>query len=90
MNSVPSSRDLQRYFTPRYCTKWRAIGEYLGLSDYSLDEIEADNRYSVSNCCYVMLAKWLNLDEKASWKKLFHAIELLLVSTVPDNKGEET
>lgn len=90
MNSVPSPRDLQRYFTPQYCTKWRAIGAHLGLPGYSLDEIEANNQHSVRNCCYAMLSKWLESDEEASWKKLFHAIELLLVSTVSDNKGDKT
>ena len=89
MNSVPSPRDLQRHFTPTYCTHWREIGIDLGLSDVALDEIEADNPTSVRKCCTAMLAKWLSLDNEPTWKKMFCAIEVVpRVSHRPD-KGNK-
>ena len=87
MNSVPCLKDLQRYFIPQYCADWREIGVELGLSIHSLDEIKADNHGMVRKCCLEMLNKWLSTDLSATWKKLFHAIEPPIVSTV--SKGEE-
>ena len=63
------------------------MGVELGLSIHYLDEIKADYHGSVRKCCFEMLNKWLSSDLSASWKKLFHAIEPPIVSTVP--KGKE-
>ena len=89
MNSVPSPKDLQQYFIPEYCARWREIGIALGMSYATLDEIEADNPKSVRKCCSVMLAKWLNLNKELSWKQLFCTIESLVVPRVPV-KGKKT
>ena len=77
MSSVPSPRDLQRYFIPKYGTHWREIGIDLGLSYATLDEIEADNPKSIRKCCSAMLAKWLSSNNEPSWKKIFCAIEVV-------------
>ena len=44
-------------FTPR---RWTELGLTLGLSQPTLDVIEADNERDVSRCLNKCLTKWLN------------------------------
>ena len=73
---------MYRYVTPSYGREWKQIGIELGLSYPQLKEIKADN-HNVKECCNEMLAVWLNVDTKASWKKLFAAIESPAVISNP-------
>lgn len=73
--SVPELRDLYKYFTPQYATRWRSIGTLLGLSSEALNIIENDKRGKTVDCCNSMLEKWLDIDTTASWEKLLAAIE---------------
>jgi len=59
------------------------------LSNAKLKQIKADNN-TVKHCCNKMLAEWLNIDTKASWKKLFTAIESPAVTSnpAPDNSND--
>ena len=44
-----------------------------------MEIINADNPNSVKSCCNEMLAEWLRVDIHASWKKLFAAIDSIVV-----------
>ena len=39
--------------------QWRSIGSSLGLLDWQLATIKADNPNSVKGCLWAMLAEWL-------------------------------
>lgn len=56
------------------------IGILLGLPSKSLRIIEADYPSNVKRCCNEMLEIWLEIDDTASWEKLFAAIESPAVS----------
>jgi len=87
VNTTPSLRDLQGYFTPQYAPQWRVIGTQLGLPSGTLDIIERDNFFQTKDCCNAMLREWLQVDTTASWGKLFTVIESPAVSSAPD-KGD--
>ena len=70
----PTRKQLQRYVSPPYAAHWREIGEKLGLPNGKLSEIRADNP-KCKMAFNEMLAEWLNMDDTASWKKLFDALE---------------
>ena len=88
MNTTPTLKDLQNYFTPQYAVQWRVIGTQLGLSSTTLDIIEHDNHYKAIECCNVMLNKWLQVDTTASWEQLFTVIESRAVSCSAPDKGD--
>ena len=88
VNTAPSLRDLQQYFTPRYAVQWRMIGIQLGLPSGKLDIIEHDNRDKARECCNAMLKEWLQVDMAASWEKLFTVIESPAVSCIALDKGD--
>ena len=89
VDSTPSQRDLQLYFTPQYAVQWRVIGTQLGLPSGALDIIEHDNHYKAKECCNAMLRKWLQVDTTASWSKLFTVIESPAVSCSAPDKGDK-
>ena len=88
MNTTPSLKDLQQYFTLQYAVKWRVIGTQLGLPGPILDIIEYNNRDKARECCNAMLKKWLEMDTTASWGKLFTVIESDAVSCSAPDKGD--
>ena len=45
-----------------------------------LDIIEKDNQGGCRKYCEVMLKEWLNVDEEASWPKMFTAVNSTLQS----------
>ena len=87
VNTTPSLRDLQQYFTPQYAVQWRMIGIQLGLPSGTLDIIEHHNHYKARECCNAMLRDWLQVDMAASWEKLFTVIESPAVSCSAPDKG---
>ena len=88
VNTTPSPKDLQRYFTPQYAAHWRVIGTQLGLSTGALDIVKEDHHHESIPCCNAMLEQWLQMDITASWGKLFTAIESPAVSCGASNKGD--
>ena len=76
VNTRPAEKDLQRYITPNYATNWREIGIQLNLTNGDLSIIEEDNPHNVMKRCNAMLFKWLEMDNSASWQKLFTAIDI--------------
>jgi len=85
VTSVPSLKDLYNHITLQYATDWRVIGTLLGLPSGALDIIENDNMCKAASCCNNMLKRWLEVDETASWEKLFAVIESPAVSRTSDN-----
>jgi len=82
VTSVPSLKDFYNHITPQYATDWKVIGTLLGLPSGALDIIENDNMCKAVHCCNSMLKRWLEVDETASWEKLFAAIESPAVSPI--------
>ena len=85
VTSVPSLKDVYNHITPQYATDWRVIGTLLGLPSGALDIIENDNMCRAVRCCNSMLKRWLEVDETASWEKIFAVIESPAVSCTSDN-----
>ena len=71
----PTPKDLQQYVTRQYATSWWEIGIQLDLPNEALSIIQVDNPLDVRRRCNEMLMKWLQADIKASWQKLFTAID---------------
>ena len=87
VNTTPLLKDLQRYITPQYATRWKVIGTQLGLPTEKLNIIERDHMFRAEPCCNAMLEKWLKVDTTASWSKLFTVIESPAVSCSAPDKG---
>lgn len=56
------------------------IGTLLGLSSNDLKAIELGYPTNARWCCNAMLEKWLEVDNTASWEKIFTAINSPAVS----------
>ena len=76
VNTTPSLKDLAELITLQYAVNWKLIGTLLGLSNNTLEIIEAENK-KVTDCCNKMFSVWLDTHIDASWKKLLSAIETL-------------
>ena len=87
VNDTPLLKELYQYITPQYATNWEVIGTLLGICAGTLDIIEYDNSHRATNCCKAMLKKWLEIDDTASWKKLFTVIESPAVYMSCNDKG---
>jgi len=74
----PQLKDLHNFVTPKYAAKWKAIGKSLGLSEALLDTTDHGNGYKAEDCCNAVWEQWLDMDNNASWNKVFSAIDLLL------------
>ena len=66
----PTMKDLNRYVTKKYATKWFDIGLELGLELHTLDAIEADHSQRCVTCFRKTLDMWLKLNGKPTWKSL--------------------
>ena len=88
VNTAPSLKDLQKYFTPQYAVQWKVTGTQLGLPSGTLDAIECDNHHKVRECCNAMLKEWLQVDTAASWGKLFTTVQSPAVSYSSPDKGD--
>ena len=52
------------------------IGIFLKIHSGALKIIETDYLGDCQKCCDSMLAKWLEVDDTATWEKLIHSINL--------------
>ena len=75
VNTRPALKDLQKYITRRYATKWKELGIQLDLNEETLSVIQANNPLNAVGCCNAMLSGWLQVDTNASWQKVFIAID---------------
>ena len=75
LKSTPKLKDLSELVTPDYATKWKAIGQLLGLKKSDLDIIEYDHGQSVVQSCTEMWVKWLSTHTDATWEKVLNSLE---------------
>ena len=72
--SRPTLRELYEIVTPYFAAHWKRIGVFLNIRHGELDAINSDCLRNCQECCDRMLAKWLDVDTTASWKKLRNAV----------------
>ena len=87
-NDTPKAHDTNTCVVPHCATRWRELGEALGMDPHRLDIITVDNPNSCEDRCKVMLQNWLKQDLSATWGKLVDAAETIH-HTLPTNKGGE-
>jgi len=76
-DEIPALADLHRHVVPKYAHRWEDLGLKLGLDANHIALISKNNAYNpdrTRDCCKDMLAKWLNLDTSATWRKLKDAV----------------
>ena len=77
----PTLPELLSNVVDQYATWWRELGCKLGLKDFQIDNISANNDVrqtrQVENCCRQMLEKWKQEIHKPTWRKLEDAINAL-------------
>ena len=71
----PSLKYLQNIVTPDYASHWRKIGELLGIREGILNNIDHDEFHKAEDCCNAVWEEWLDIDNMASWHKLFQIID---------------
>ena len=64
---MPTNKDLANEVIPKVCPMWREVGVQLNLDVAILNEIEANCRGDVRECCTKMFQIWLIWDTEASW-----------------------
>ena len=78
-------RDLHRHIVKQYAVHWKRLGLELGLKEYDIDIISANNANNpkrVEVCCAAVLEQWLQENPSPTWAKLDNAIKISsLVST---------
>ena len=64
---------------------------FLDIPNGVLDTIESEYFGNCQECCERMVAKWLDIDVTASWKKLKNAVNLAVLkpSSLLKRKGRE-
>ncbi|XP_065894123.1 nucleotide-binding oligomerization domain-containing protein 1-like [Dysidea avara] len=78
--SRPTLQELYEKVLLHFAKEWKRIGVFLGMHHEELDIIEKDNQGGCRKYCEVMLKEWLNVDEEASWPKIFTAVNSTLQS----------
>lgn len=71
----PSLKYFDNHVNPRISAKWYPFGIQLGIPDYALDEIKANNPGDVRSCCREALKYWLTKNYDASWEKVLQALQ---------------
>ena len=69
-------------------TEWDVLGIYLGLDESEITEIERDHR-STARRRITMLAKWMEKDPSASWKKAIDALETMAMNVLAKELKEK-
>ncbi|XP_065907052.1 NACHT, LRR and PYD domains-containing protein 12-like isoform X2 [Dysidea avara] len=77
---VPQLCELNRHIVPVYASVWKDLGLELEIPMYTLNAIAVDhvNHPSWSTeCCKVMLQKWIRMSPRPTWARLQEALEHL-------------
>lgn len=75
--ATPELRELHNRIVPVWASKWKELGEAIGLPPHELETISVNHGYHPrrsEECCKVVLKTWLERDVTASWNKLDEAI----------------
>ena len=84
LNKKPRIADLQNYIIPNYASKWKEIGNGLGITQGRIDIIEEDNCNKCEKKCSAMFSRWLEVEaDNATWKKLLIILDSPAVQTDP-------
>ena len=81
----PQLKELHSRIVPVWASRWRELGEVLGLLPYELDTISENHNYHprrCEECCKIVLKIWLERDATASWNKLDDAINSISSTTM--------
>ena len=71
-------KDLYSNVVEQYAKDWKRLGLELGLEDYEVDIISANNEYhsnKVVVCSIAILERWLRVASSPTWGKLDDAIK---------------
>ena len=82
-------RDLHSHIVNQYAVHWERLGLELGLKQYHIDNISANNACHpkrVEACCTAVLEQWLREIPSPIWAKLDDAIQKI-TSPVSTDKG---
>ena len=66
---------------------WKRFGVFLDIPNGVLDTIESEYFGNCRECCDRMLAKWLDVDVTASWRKLNSAVDLAVLKLNSPSKS---
>ena len=90
-DDTPQLGELLTNIVEHYAVHWEELGRKLGLKDYQLTNISANNdtreHRRVETCCKRMLEKWLQIDPLPTWGKLDDVIKSL--TTAPVSTGHK-
>ena len=79
-DDIPQLHELIRHIVPVYASVWKDLGLELKIPDYALNTIAMDHAYhpsSSTECCKVMLQKWIRMSSRPTWATLQEALEHL-------------
>ena len=86
----PDMRDLHSHIVKQYAVHWERLGLELGLKQYDIDNIAANNARlpkKVEVSCAAVLQQWLDIDPSATWAKLDDAIKKITSPVFTDKGG---
>ena len=71
----PKLSELSEFVTPEHASDWKTIGCLLQLSSGTIGIIEHDCHHKAVECCNEMFTKWLDIDSKATWKRIKEVLD---------------
>ena len=88
-DDTPEAIDTNRYVVPYCATKWRELGEALGMSPFQLNIINVDHPNSCEERCKAMLRKWVEYDSSATWGKLVDSVNTIHCKVPSSREGKQ-
>ena len=85
----PDMRDLHSHIVKQYAVHWERLGLELGLKDYHIANISANNAHNprrVEECCIAVLEQWLRKNPSPMWDTLDRVIKKI-TSPICTNEG---
>ena len=83
-------RDLHSHIVKQYAVHWERLGLELGLKDYHIANISANNARHprrVEECCIAVLEQWLREIPSPTWSTLDRVIKKITSSVSTDKGG---
>ena len=70
----PALKYLNCYVVEKVASKWKDLGELLGLDYQIINSIERDYPLDGVSCCRVVFKIWFDNTQDASWNQLISAL----------------
>ena len=86
----PRMTELLSNIVVQYAAHWERLGLELGLKDYHIANISADNVHNPHrsvDSCRAVLEQWLREMPSPTWGKLDDAVKKIKLSNSPDKRG---